>query len=242
MLLSSKKQSRKHNWFLACLVATTLPAQIGFAAEETADKSTTPAAAEPAAAPAPATAPATAVSPAAASESAETKAATQAAAWIYQMRANLGAARYEADAKKFSSDRMGVSLYAGHVATDVLSLGFLPSKEMSLGLSYQSFTGVEAVSDKSWSLQSIGVQARSVFDVGLAGGMDVGANVGLALQVLVGEDQQSRQSNSKYGGALTAAGYVRWPVMDSLLVLGGLDMTAGKASSLALTAGLETHF
>lgn len=241
MYLSSKQQARTQQLIVTCVVAFAWPAQLGFAAEkaplpsaESAEKPATPAAAltTPQAEPASA---ATAVS-----ASSKTKEPIE---WVYNMRANFGAARSAKVSSEFSSDRMGGAIFAGYVLPDFeLPLGFVKTKEFTAGLAYSSFTGVDVVSDKNWSLQSIGAQARVILDLGLSQGMDIATHAGVAAQVLVGEEQRSRQNAVKYGFALTGASFVRWPLMDSVYVLGGVDVTLGTASSFAAAAGLETNF
>jgi len=242
MYLSSKNKSRKQQLILVALFSAVCSSSGAFASDKVAPASATP---SPAAAPAPDIAPA--VTPAETPAAAEGKSAasepTQPAEWVYNMRASLGAARSAKVSKEFSSDRLGAAVFAGHILPEVeLSLGFAKTKDFTVGLSYHSFSGVEVASDKSWALQSIGTQARTILDLGLTPGLDIAAHAGVAVQVLVGEEQKSRQDSVKYGFAATGASFLRWSWMEAVYVLGGVDLTVGTASSFAASVGLETNF
>jgi hypothetical protein len=182
---------------------------------------------------------ATVVSPASIPNSASV---SQSNGWIYQMRANFGLANTSA-AKDFKSDRLGAALFAGKVLADLeLPIPFVSSKDVSVGASYHTFSGVESVKDSSWALQSIGAQMRVILEPGLPNNIDLAVQGGVAWQRLVSEEMQTRHEKVKNGVALTAGGYARWPVLKELHLTGGTDLVLGQASCLAISLGLEAGF
>ena len=167
---------------------------------------------------------------------------SQSNGWIYQMRANFGLANTSA-AKDFKSDRLGAALFAGKVLADLeLPIPFVSSKDVSVGASYHTFSGVESVKDSSWALQSIGAQMRVILEPGLPNNIDLAVQGGVAWQRLVSEEMQTRHEKVKNGVALTAGGYARWPVLKELHLIGGTDLVLGQASCLAISLGLEAGF
>jgi hypothetical protein len=167
---------------------------------------------------------------------------SQSNGWIYQMRANFGLANTSA-AKDFKSDRLGAALFAGKVLADLeLPIPFVSSKDVSVGASYHTFSGVESVKDSSWALQSIGAQMRVILEPGLPNNIDLAVQGGVAWQRLVSEEMQTRHEKVKNGVALTAGGYARWPVLKELQLIGGTDLVLGQASCLAISLGLEAGF
>lgn len=170
------------------------------------------------------------------------KAVAKPEGWMFQLRANLGAARTSAS-QNFKSDRLGSGIFAGRVLPDLeIPLPFLEGKPLTLGASYQSFSGVEASSDSAWSLQAIGAQARVVLSPGWDNEIDLSTQAGLALQRQVSESIQSRLETVKWGFALTSGTFARWPVMESVHLVGGVDLVLGSASWFAVSAGAETNF
>lgn len=168
--------------------------------------------------------------------------AEQTNVWIYQMRANLGLATTSA-AKDFKSDRLGAALFAGKMLADLeLPIPFVKSKDVSVGASYHTFSGVESANDSSWALQSVGAQMRVILEPGLPNNIDFAVQGGVALQRLVSEEMQSRQETVRNGFALTAGGYARWPMLKELHLIGGTDLGLGQASFFALSLGVEAGF
>ena len=162
--------------------------------------------------------------------------------WIYQMRANFGLATTSA-AKDFKSDRLGAALFAGKVLADLeLPIPFVSSKDVSVGASYHTFSGVESANNSSWALQSVGAQMRVILEPGLPNNIDLAVQGGVAWQRLVSEEMQTRHEKVKNGVALTAGGYARWPVIKELHLIGGTDLLLGQASCLAISLGLEAGF
>jgi hypothetical protein len=175
------------------------------------------------------------------SVSAETVSATP-AEWVIHMHGVLGSAQ-TSSVTNFKSDRLGAAVFAGTILTDFeLPMLLADAKDFSLGLSYQTFTGVSASQNQAVSLQSLGAQARFVLAPSFLSGADLSVHGGVALQRLVAENQTDGLEKTQLGGALTAGAYVRWLVLGPLAVLTGADLVAGSASWGGVSAGVEASF
>lgn len=209
------------------------------AAASTAPESgATPEAAPAAASPAPA-----AASPAPASASTPAPStAPQKPDWVFQLRANVGAGRVAGESK-IKSDRLGVGVYGGKILSDVeVALPFLDAKDFSVGPAYQTYTAVDATADKTWAIQSLGVQARVNLKPSPDLIFDVALQAGVALQRNVSEEPVRRSQEAKYGVGLTGGAYLRTSIIDGVDILGGADVIAGSASWFGLAVGLESQF
>jgi hypothetical protein len=162
--------------------------------------------------------------------------------WVFHWHGVLGAARTSAF-EQFQSDRLGAGLFAGTIVSDFeLPLFLADARELSLGFSYHTFTGVSVAADASVSLQSLGAQARFLLSPNFLSGADLSLHGGLALQRLVAERNLNQQESTKLGGALTAGAYARWVLVGPVVLLAGADLVAGTASWGGLSAGVETSF
>lgn len=164
------------------------------------------------------------------------------AEWVIHMHGVLGSAQ-SSSVDSFKSDRLGAAVYAGTIlSNNDLPLFLADAKDFSLGLSYQTFTGVSVNQDRDVALQALGAQARFVVDPSFLNGADLSIHGGVALQRLVSESQKDGLEKVQLGGALTAGAYVRWLVLGPVAVLAGADLVAGSASWGGLSAGVEASF
>lgn len=218
----------------ACLMVSLASAQAVLANEPAAATEQPPASEkdnQSAAAPAALQAPAAAKPPAAPE-------------WTFQMRTALGAGRV-AQEKKLKSDRLGVGVYAGKRLSDYdIAVPFFDARNTSVGASYQTFTGVDAVADLQWALQSIGVMLRlgsSPIDLG-ALPSDLVVQTAVSYQRMVAQDPLSGAEKARHGAGVAAGAYLRTLAFDGVHVLGGADLLLGSASWFGLTLGLESNF
>ncbi|MEY2988885.1 MAG: hypothetical protein RJB13_2406 [Pseudomonadota bacterium] len=164
------------------------------------------------------------------------------AEWVIHMRGIVGTAR-TSSIDDFSSDRFGAAVFAGTILSNVeLPMLLADAKDFSLGLSYQTFTGVLVGQNQAAALQSLGAQARFVLVPSFLSGADLSVHGGIALQRLVFESQADGLEKAELGGAVTAGAYVRWLVHGPVAVLAGADLVAGNASWAGISAGVEASF
>jgi len=164
------------------------------------------------------------------------------AEWVIHMHGVVGSAR-TTSVDGFESDRLGAAVFAGTILSDFeLPLFLADAKEFTLGLSYQTFTGVSVSQNEAIALQALGAQARFVLAPSFLSGADLSVHSGLALQRIVSEDQADGLEKAQTGGALTAGAYVRWLVLGPIAVLAGADLVAGNASWGGVSAGVEASF
>lgn len=162
--------------------------------------------------------------------------------WVYNTRGVLGSA-WASGLEDFKSDRLGAAIYAGAILNNnELPLFLANAQELSLGMSYQTFTGSNVSQDQSVALQSLGAQARFILAPRFLYEADLSIHAGVALQRLVSERNGDKQESTKLGGAMTAGAYARWSILGPVDLLAGADLVAGSASWVGVAAGLEASF
>ncbi|NBX18475.1 MAG: hypothetical protein EBR09_14050 [Proteobacteria bacterium] len=161
--------------------------------------------------------------------------------WTVQLRGTLGKTRIAGESR-FQSDRLGAGLFAGKRLSDLeLSLPFLETDGVIAGVAYQTATGVDPYSDRSWSVQTIGAQARVNFSPMPDSYFDVALQAGLGIQRLVSEEPLRRSQKALHSAGLTFGSYARTLLIDGIHGLAGADLTVGRGSSLSLSLGIESN-
>jgi hypothetical protein len=133
-------------------------------------------------------------------------------------------------------------MFAGkRISGLAVSLPFLDTDSLIVGASYQTATGVDPISDRSWSIQNLGAQARLNVSPLPDSYFDFALQAGLGLQRLVSEEPQRRTQKALYSAGLTLGGYARTLLIDGIHGLAGADFMIGRASSLGLALGIESN-
>jgi hypothetical protein len=161
--------------------------------------------------------------------------------WLYHSRVGLGAGRSSA-AKNMKTDRLGFGLFAGRALKE-MSFPFVDGKDLSAGVAYQSFTGVDVSSDTQWSVQSMGPQMRLHLDPFLSR-LELSVLGGVSVQRFVSEKGPRHEEARSYGVALASGAFARWPLpaLEGMHVVGGADLLLGKATWFSIGGGLEAEF
>lgn len=162
--------------------------------------------------------------------------------WTFHFNAGLGGARFASE-KGFKSDRLSIGVFAGKKIDELShAIALFENTKPTLGLSYQTLGGVDAETDRLWSVQSLGAQARIEFAALPNNSLDLLLHSGICLQRMVGEESLRRSEITKYGAALTGSLFARTFATDGVYAFGGAALIFGSVSAMSINVGLETNF